>query len=556
MVMHMPFLKRLHLRLKFQLAFLAVSVATVGVFTTQTILNAREAALEEIDARLMTAVKAYVYLLGPEYHDNLKPIDQVDLAAKRKESERLTAASEFMGLAYLYSYVQRGEDVLYTQSSLSKEQMADPKASFYLVPSDEPAVPAQVKKAIATGQPLFTSSSAATSIYGALRSVLVPLKSPGGQVYVVGADIEAGKVTQAVQAATLHASLTGLLMLIIAVVVSYVLGNLTARPLIRLRDMMHALTTGHGDLTIQLPVTSEDEIGQIARHVNTFMGQLREMFTTVRDDTVHLTDGVQAIDGMAGKLSRDAAVQSDMASATAATIEEITVSITHIAQNTRDADHVVQDTGQLSDRSAQSVEQVAEEIGRVARCIDQLAQVMNEVDARSVQIGAIIEVIKGIADQTNLLALNAAIEAARAGEQGRGFAVVADEVRKLAERSGQATVEISQMIGAMREHSQEAVSQMQATHAAVSRSVEQASSAADQIRSIRVRMQEVVDRIAEVADAAQEQSAATTEMAQAAERISNMAQDGNVALQEAREVIKRLNGMADQLRQMVGRFKL
>ncbi|QLG88498.1 methyl-accepting chemotaxis protein [Chitinibacter bivalviorum] len=550
----MRLLSKLNIRLKLQLAFLLVSALTVGVFTTQAIIEAKNDALAQVDAKLKIAAQSYAFIIGTAYHDQLPPRESVDLTAKRKEAEHLTTVANALGVKYLYSFVVRDQKVFYTTASLSPEQLQDPKIDFYLKPSDVPETDPATIVATQTGQTQFSEN--VSPEYGFLRSILVPMKSDKGITYVVGVDVDANQVKHDINSAMLSAGLTGLAMLIIAAIISLVLGKAIAMPLRRLRDMMESLTTGHGDLTIQLPVTSQDEIGQIALHVNAFMGQLRQMFLTVRDETVKLTNGVQSIDQMTHQLSQDAHEQSEMATDTAATIEEITVSINHIAQSSQEAERVVTNTGNMSQAAAQAVITAANEVNEIATQVTQLAGAMNELEQQSVQISSIVLVIKEIADQTNLLALNAAIEAARAGEQGRGFAIVADEVRKLAERSGHATVEISSKIDAMRNQSQRACLNMDSTHEQVTSSVSRAQAAAEQIRHIQQQMHEVVQRIQDIAEATHEQSSATTTMAQSAERISTMAQEGNQSLQVARGVIGNLNQLADQLRQMIGRFKL
>lgn len=328
------------------------------------------------------------------------------------------------------------------------------------------------------------------------------------------------------------------------------------KPLAKLRDAMAALTSGHGDLTLRLNADRQDEIGQIARSFNTFMEQLRDKFLQVRDQTDTLTQSVEQIGKMTEHLSLGSQATADLASETAATIEEITVSVAHIADNTRDATQSVEHAGQLSSDNAASVSKVSTEISMVADSMNTLSNVVKELDTRSSQIGTIAAVIKEIADQTNLLALNAAIEAARAGEQGRGFAVVADEVRKLAERTGKATVEIDQMVGAMRTESGQALTQVGQTQAAVQSGVAMVDGVLGQIAEIQATMKTVITKTTEIRDSATEQSRATEAMAQAAERMSNQAQAEDIEIQRASHVIADLEKLTEALRGVVGSFQL
>lgn len=549
----MGWLDKLPLKRKIQFAFIIVSLLTIAVFTIMNLRDAHRAAIAAIDSRLDAAARGYVFVVGVDFHDELKPKADVSLGDSRALSGRITDYSKLQKLPFVYSFVQHEGKIVFAQSSLTAEEAEDGKTDYYLTGYDNKAAMAKLDEVFAQRKAMTLEYS---DKFGAFRTLYLPLTGPKGTLYVVAADENLATVRDAEIAAAGNAAIVGLIAFLVAIAVSVTLGNLIAQPMQRLNQLMLSLTTGYGDLTVVLPVESADETGQIAQHFNTFMSQLHTMFLAVREDTVRLTSGVAKIDAMANKIANDANTQSELAASTAATIEQITVSINHIADNTQDADIAVRKTGKDSSDSAESVVNVANEINHVAGSVNELSGVMNELNNRSQQISTIVNVIKEIADQTNLLALNAAIEAARAGEQGRGFAVVADEVRKLAERTGQSTVEIGAMIESMRLESSNAVSRMADTHKAVSTGVISAEQAAKRIKAISQQTLEVVARIQEIAMSANEQSSATTQMAKSAELISLMAQEGTTAIGETRIVIKDLNSLAGDLQTLIGRFKL
>ena len=323
-----------------------------------------------------------------------------------------------------------------------------------------------------------------------------------------------------------------------------------------LRDALTEIANGQGDLTRQLPVTSRDEIGQTADAFNRFIASLRTMFVEVRDNATQLNSGIDNLNGVTRTLSNESERQAETLSATAATIEEITVSINHIADNAHQAEGLAGHTGEVSSRSraavgelAQGINQISNEVGRLAGTLDSLGQ-------RSTEMNSIIGAIREIAEQTNLLALNAAIEAARAGESGRGFAVVADEVRKLAERTSKATVDIGRLIDATYGDIRSALSDMEGTQLSVGSGLTASQAVASEIAGIEDEVARVVVSIRDIAASTREQSIATNEMANAAEQANRMTMQTDQAVQSATQTVSELSALSHRLHELVGRFRL
>ena len=323
-----------------------------------------------------------------------------------------------------------------------------------------------------------------------------------------------------------------------------------------LRDTMRSVASGQGDLTVKLPVRSQDEVGQIATAFNEFMGTLHDMFVTVRSHAEDMATDVQQLHGAADRIASDSRNQTEEISSTAATIEEITVSINHIADSAEETDALVLQSNQHSVESHELMNSVAQEIGMVVETVGKLQNEMRGLASQSEEVRGIVNVIRSIADQTNLLALNAAIEAARAGEHGRGFAVVADEVRKLAEHSANATVEISRMIDKMAEQTQQAIDFALATHTRVESSVGSSQEAAGKIEQIRLSTEAVVARVKEISASTKEQSTATSDMARSAEHINVAAQQTSCQVETVVDTIRQLAEHGKQLKALVGQFRL
>lgn len=396
---------------------------------------------------------------------------------------------------------------------------------------------------------------------------LVPMETARGTQFVTlrkvpDSDWYFGIVVDRDAALAPLATLTWLMLgtTVVVLVIAVVLATLGIRKLLAglaaLRDALTEISRGAGDLTARLPVRSNDEVGQAATAFNHFLEQLHSMFSEVREQVTQVNRDVGTVASTTSRITQDFVRQTDELSATAATIEQVTVSIGHIADTVRETEGAMQTADSESTKSAESVEQVTREIGRIAETMGGLSSVVSRLGSRSDEIAGIVGAIKDIADQTNLLALNAAIEAARAGEQGRGFAVVADEVRKLAERTAEATVEIGRMIDSIRSEMTSAVTGMDDAQRIVSSGVDLAEQATSGIRTIQDRVSGVMVRIRDISGATSEQASATSEMAKRSEQVHAMIEASGDALHETERMLTNVNERAERLGRIVGRFRL
>lgn len=321
-------------------------------------------------------------------------------------------------------------------------------------------------------------------------------------------------------------------------------------------ERMKDVAQGEGDLTRRIEVHNEDELGELSRWFNVFMDKLQQIILQVSASTEHIASASEELSSTATQTSRSAAAQKDQTTQVAAAMQQMSSTVVQVSENATKASENARRAGETARSGGVIVEETVDVIQTLATSTRDTAAKIQELGRSSDQIGQIISVIDDIADQTNLLALNAAIEAARAGEQGRGFAVVADEVRKLAERTTQATKEIAQMIKTIQQETQRAVEAMEAGTAAVERGVESASKAGTSLNDIIQASELVNDMITQIATAATQQSAATQQVTSNMEQIANLVQESSVGAEQSAKACSDLSDLALDLQQLVSRFKL
>jgi len=343
----------------------------------------------------------------------------------------------------------------------------------------------------------------------------------------------------------------GLIAALLALVLAFALGRTTRARLQVAIDAATAVAEGRLDTVID--TSTRDELPKAFDRMQT---RLREMIRQISQASQELVDAVQKITGASQQLSSAVHEQSNSASAMAATVEELTVSINHVSDNAGEAGQLANRSGQQSRDGAEVIQNTLTSMNGIARTVQHASTKVSELGQHSEQISSIVSVIQGIADQTNLLALNAAIEAARAGEQGRGFAVVADEVRLLAQNTGKSTKEIASMIDKIQLGVRETVESMRSGVLEVNQGVETASSAGSAITEIRKSSDQVLAVVEQISLALREQTAASQDVARNVERSAQMAEQNNLSVQDLLRTSNGLQVLATGLKQEVERFRL
>ncbi len=312
----------------------------------------------------------------------------------------------------------------------------------------------------------------------------------------------------------------------------------------------------NNDLTKRVVVRSKDEVGQLGDCFNGFVETLQDVIGSFTGSTHEVAGAATEIAASSEEIASGMQEQSSQITQISSAVEEMSASIIEVARKSGEAANDANESGKVAEEGGAVVRETIVGMNSIADAVTAGAASVAELGKRGEQIGQIIEVINDIADQTNLLALNAAIEAARAGEHGRGFAVVADEVRKLADRTTKATEEIAQSIQAIQSETGEAVEKMNAGTEQVAVGVEKATEAGKSLEQIVAGAQSVASNVQSIAAAAEQQSAAAEEVSRNIESITAVTAQSTEGAQQAAQAATQLSGKAEELLALVGKFKI
>ena len=343
---------------------------------------------------------------------------------------------------------------------------------------------------------------------------------------------------------------------ILALLLAAMITRSITKPLAVFLERTTDIAQGEGDLTKRLDASGSDEIAQVSSMFNLFIDKLHGIISHIASTSTQVAAASSQLNATAEQIATGAEEVAAQAATVATAGEEMSATSGDIAQNCQMAAEGARRASQTASNGAEVVEKTVAVMGQIAEKVQESARTVESLGVRSDQIGAIIGTIEDIADQTNLLALNAAIEAARAGEQGRGFAVVADEVRALAERTTRATKEIGEMIKAIQKETKGAVGAMEQGVLQVAAGTTEAARSGEALRDILAQVNEVAMQVNQIATAAEEQTATTGEISSNMMQITEVVQQTSQGAHESATAAAQLNGNAEELQRLVRQFKL
>ncbi|MFQ2503064.1 methyl-accepting chemotaxis protein [Aeromonas caviae] len=376
--------------------------------------------------------------------------------------------------------------------------------------------------------------------------------------YSVGSRAE---VIAAFDSAKLSVTLALVIGLALVVALSVVLTRQIRDPLIMLARQAQRIASGdlgRGELQewVRGNRFNRDELGQLGSAIDRMQGALAELVSEISGSVSQLSSAVEEVSAISEQSAKGMASQQGEVSQVATAMNEMQSTVNEVARNTTDAMGAAKQASRTSTQGNQVVRSAIGSIEQVSRQIEQAGSVVQQLETDSASISMVLDVIRGIAEQTNLLALNAAIEAARAGEQGRGFAVVADEVRSLAQRTQASTAEISKMIEVLQERTAEAGRAMQLSRQQMQESVELAREAGSSIDSINGAVTQITDMNTLIATATEQQNAVTEELNRSIVKIHTAADENAQGAQQTAQACVELSKLANTLHHMTQRFTL
>ena len=386
------------------------------------------------------------------------------------------------------------------------------------------------------------------------KTSYIQLFEPWG--WIIGSGVYVDDVQAEFSGQVWKASLIGLgIALVMALLVTLIARSIV-QPLQAAVNAMGNIASGESDLTRSLDTHGDDDVTQLSRHFNSFTAKLRQVVSQLQVCANALGESSRELGTNATQAHARSQQQSQQMELVATAINEVTYGVQDVAKNAEHAASEMRDAQVQAQQGQVNIDGSLQQIDQLSGTIRQAVEVIRTLSSESTQIGGVLEVIRSIADQTNLLALNAAIEAARAGEQGRGFAVVADEVRLLAQRTQKSTAEIQLMIERLQGHSEAAVKVISDSHSASQLTIEQAGQAGASLNAIGQALRNLNGLNASIASATLQQAHVVEDINQNVTQAAGLSHSTALAAEQSSAASVQLRGLSEQLDGLLRQFKV